>query len=55
MKKPKYCDIQYKDMLVRVFFEGLNFKFKVVEGEDKLTQTDKIEIVRLLNGYTGCA
>lgn len=55
MKKPKYFDIHYKDMVVRVFCKGLNFKFLVLEGENMLTQEDKLNIMRLINGYIGCS
>ena len=48
----KEFDIQYKDMKVRIFCDGLNFSFKVIEGEDRLGTDDKINITKYLGGMT---
>ena len=46
----KVIDVQYKNMKVLVFCKGLEFSFKVVEGENRLGTDDKINIIKYIGG-----
>ena len=46
----RVIDVQYKDMKVLVFCKGLEFSFKVIEGEDRLGLEDKLNIIKYIGG-----
>lgn len=46
----KVINVEYKDMKVLVFCKGLEFSFKVIEGEDLLGMEDKLNIVKYMGG-----
>ena len=49
--KEKHIDMQYKDMIVRIYYKGINMRFEIVEGEGSLSPDDKIDIMKLIGGY----
>ena len=50
MKKPNYIDIDYKGMLVRITYNGLEYTFNIIKGEGSLSSDDKFELIKMVSG-----
>ena len=49
--KPHYIDVEYTNMIVRIFYDKFEYRFEIIKGEGSLSPDDKFNLIRWVGGY----